>query len=83
MAKVMGLNLALVTNAHAIGAAIAVAGPRVLLSKDSGLRRKGLGRGNAPLLMSRSAVNFSLGGETREHSHPRVLPQLATVLRLM
>ena len=44
---------------------------------------KALGRGDASLLLSRSAVNFSLGGETREHSHPRVLPQLVTVLRLI
>lgn len=34
MAKVMGLNLALVTSAHAVGVAIALAGPRVLLSED-------------------------------------------------
>ena len=34
MAKLMGLNLALITNAHVICTAIAVAGPRVLCSKD-------------------------------------------------
>lgn len=34
MAKAAGLNLALVTSAHAVGAALALAGPRVLFSKD-------------------------------------------------
>ena len=55
---------------------------RRVLAPDSGLHGKGLGRGDAPLLPSHSAVNFSQGGETREHSHPRVLPQPVTVLRL-
>jgi hypothetical protein len=34
MAKLMGVNLALVTSVHAISAALAIAGPRVLCSKD-------------------------------------------------
>jgi len=34
MAKVMGVNLALVTSVHVIGAALALAGPRVLFNAD-------------------------------------------------
>lgn len=34
MAKVMGINLALVTSAHVVGAALALAGPRVLFNED-------------------------------------------------
>ena len=34
MARLVGVNLALVTSAHVISTALAIAGPRVLCSKD-------------------------------------------------